>query len=297
MAGGAELRDLRDRIDGVKSTKKMTHAMEMIAASRIAEARARVEAARPYAEQITEMLRDLAGEEDVADHPLIAEREQVGTVGVVVIASDRGLAGAYNANVLRRGDRLMDQERQADREVVVYTVGRKAETHYRYRGDPPEEAWRGVSDKPSYAAAQEIGGVVMAAYESEQIDRLWLVYTDFRSAMVQEAVAAMILPVDPRDLEDDEDDEGHSAEFMFEPEPAEILERLIPSYVVHRIFAALLEAAASEHAMRQRAMKAATDNAEELIDDLQREANSARQAAITSEIAEITAGAEALQQG
>lgn len=296
MAGGAQLRDLRDRIDGVKSTKKMTHAMEMIAASRIAEARARVEAARPYAEQITEMLRDLAGEEDVADHPLIAEREQVETVGVVVIASDRGLAGAYNANVLRRGDRLMDQERQADRDIIVYTVGRKAEMHYRYRGMPPEEAWTGVSDKPSYAAAQEIGGVVMAAYESEQIDRLWLVYTDFRSAMVQEAVAAMILPVDPRDFED-EDDEGHSAEFMFEPEPAEILERLIPSYVVHRIFAALLEAAASEHAMRQRAMKAATDNAEELIDDLSREANRARQAAITSEIAEITAGAEALRQG
>ncbi|MDQ3974721.1 MAG: F0F1 ATP synthase subunit gamma [Actinomycetota bacterium] len=293
MPGGSQLRDLRDRIDGVKSTKKMTHAMEMIAASRIQEARERVQNARPYAEQITEMLRDLAAEQEVTDHPLIASREQVETVGLVVISSDRGLAGAYNANVLRRADRLVEQERQAGREIVLYTVGRKGEMHYRYRGRPPQRAWTGVSAKPSYADAQAIGEVVMDAYEAEEIDRLWLVYTEFRSAMTQVSTAAMILPVDPREFEGGD---GHTAEFMFEPEPTEILERLIPRYVEHRIFAALLESAASEHASRQRAMKAATDNAEELIEDLSREANRARQSAITTEITEITAGAEALAE-
>jgi F-type H+-transporting ATPase subunit gamma len=292
LPGAAELRAIRRRIKSVESTKKITRAMEMIAASRIQRARRAVEAARPYAKGIVQVIKDLAAENEVEDHPLLTKRDPVEKVGVVVLAGDRGLAGAYNANVLRLGQRLVYEEQDDGQEVNVYAVGRKAETFYRFRGISMTETWNGFSEKPSYEDAQRIADRVISDYIEEEIDRVWLVYTDFQSAMVQKPSRQRILPVEPTKFEGGE---GFPPQFLFEPEPSEILETLIHRYVEHQFFAALLESAASEHAMRQRAMKAATDNAEEVLGDLRREANSARQAMITTEISEIVGGAEALK--
>lgn len=293
MAGAGEVRILRRRIRSVKSTQKITHAMELIAASRIARARQAVEAARPYAEMITQVIRDLAAESEVTAHPLLTSREQINRVGVVLVTSDRGLAGAYNANVLRRAERLLKEERDAGREVALYTVGRKAESYLAYRGESIEQRWSGVSDQPTYRNAADIARAITAAFQAEEIDRVWLAYTDFRSALTQVASVAKLLPVDPLAFE------GGSAyppQYEFEPEPQTILSRLIPRYLEARIFAGLLESSASEHASRQRAMKAATDNAEEMVDNLSRQVNRARQDAITTEISEIVGGAEALSE-
>jgi F-type H+-transporting ATPase subunit gamma len=293
MAGAGELRVLRRRIRSVKSTQKITRAMELIAASRITRARNAVEAARPYAEQVTQVIRDLATESSLRDHPLLAAREDVRSVAVIVITSDRGLAGAYNTNVLRRAERIFKEEREAGREVSLYAVGRKAEVYFRYRGLAPTRVWTGVSDQPGYADAQQIGRAVTEDFVAGRVDRVWMAYTDFRSALTQVASTARLLPVDRAQLEGGQ---AFPPQFMFEPDPGEILDLLIPKYVEQRVFAGLLEGAASEHASRQRAMKAATDNAGEIIDQLTREANSARQAAITTEISEIVGGAEALSK-
>jgi len=293
MAGAGELRVLRRRIRSVKSTQKITRSFELIAASRINRAKNAVEAARPFATLVVRVIRDLSTEGEAASHPLLATRQDTRRVGVLVIASDRGLAGAYNTNVLRRAERLVRDELKEGRQVDLYTVGRKAEGYFRYRGMAPEHTWTGVSDQPKYEDAREIGQAVSRAYIDGQVDRLWMVYTDFRSALTQVTATAKLLPVERASLEGGE---AYPPQFMFEPDPATILGQLIPRYVEHRVYAGLLESAASEHASRQRAMKAATDNAGDILEDLTREANRARQAAITTEISEIVGGSEALTQ-
>jgi F-type H+-transporting ATPase subunit gamma len=293
MQGAGELRVLRRRIRSVRSTQKITRSFELIAASRINRARNAVEAARPYASLVTRVIRDLTTEVEAARHPLLAPREQTRAVGLLVIASDRGLAGAYNTNVLRRGERLLREEADAGRRVALFTVGRKAEGYFAYRGQRPSAAWSGISDQPSYEAAHEVGEAVTEAYVSGTVDRVWMVYTDFRSALSQVASTAKLLPVDPVEFEGGT---PYPPQFDFEPDPEAILSQLIPRYVEQRVYAGLLESAASEHASRQRAMKAATDNAGEIIEDLTRQMNQARQAAITTEISEIVGGAEALSQ-
>jgi F-type H+-transporting ATPase subunit gamma len=292
VPGTAELRTLRRRIRSVKNTQKITSAMELIAASRISRARQAVEQARPYAEGITQVIRDLATATDLSDHPLLVRREPVSTVGVIVITSDIGKAGAYNANVQRRADRLI-REVRANGEVALYQVASKGESYFRYRGESFVDTWTGVSDKPTYDDAAVIGERVMNDYREERIDELWLIYTDFRSSLTQVPTAARLLPVEPRSFSGGQ---AYPPQFLFEPVPEEIVERLLPRYVEHRIFAGLLESAVSEHASRQRAMKAASDNAEEIVEVLTREANRARQAAITTEITEIVGGAEALAE-
>ncbi|HVM15379.1 MAG TPA: F0F1 ATP synthase subunit gamma [Egibacteraceae bacterium] len=294
MAGAGEMRALRRRISSVKSTQQITRAMELIAASRIARARSMVESARPYAEMITRVMRDLGAESAVADHPLLAARDPIKAVGIIVISSDRGLAGAYNTNIVRRAERLMHDEREAGRDTFLYVVGRKAETYFRYREEPMEDGWASMSDKPRYADAVTIGNVVTEDYDEGKIDRVWVAYTDFRSALNQVPSVAKLLPVDPKAFAGGTE---FPPQFIFEPDPGTILRRLIPRYVEHRLYAALLESAASEHASRQRAMKAATDNAGEIVEDLTREANRARQGAVTTEISEIVGGAEALSGG
>lgn len=294
MAGAGDLRVLRRRIRSVTSTQKITRSFELIAASRIARARRAVEAARPYASLVVRVMRDLATETEAVSHPLLAPREEIRRVGLLVISSDRGLAGAYNTNVLRRAERLAATERDAGREIVLFTVGRKGEGYFRYRGQDPAEAWDGMSDQPTYGNAQEVGRRLTSAFVDGDIDRLWMVYTDFRSALTQVSSSIELLPIDPEDLAGGE---SFPPQFVFEPEPATILDQLIPRYIEQRVYAGLLESAASEHASRQRAMKAATDNAGDIIDDLTREANRARQAAITTEISEIVGGAEALSTG
>ena len=291
MPGAGELRVLRRRIRSVKSTQKITKAMELIAASRINRARRAVESARPYAVLITEAISSLAVSGEVGDHPLIAPHENINRVGIIIVTSDRGLAGAYNTNVLRRAERLAKEERDAGRDVVIYSLGRKAEMYFRYRQQTLAASWTGIADQPRFAAACEVGDKVMEDYRSGDLDRVWLVYTDFKSAMTQVTAVAQVLPVKPQEFEGGR---AFPPQFIFEPGPDDILTELIPRYVQHRIFAGLLEGAASEHASRQRAMKAASDNAGDIIEDLTREANRARQAAITTEISEIVGGAEAL---
>jgi len=296
MAGGQE-RILRGRIRSVQATKKITRAMELIAASRIVKAQQRVQAAVPYSEQITEVVRDLAAAGGSSDSPLLAEREAIKTVCYVAITADRGLCGGYNAMVLRAAEGEIKQDVQAGRGYVIVPVGRKAESYFRFRGYKLERGFAGFSDAPAYANAKEIGEHVVGLYASGAVDKVVLVYTRFISAGSQEVVLRPLVPLE-RDVVAGGDGkpgtDGASADYEYEPDPSTILDTLIPRYIEARVYAALLNAAASEHAFRQRAMKSATDNAEELIKSLSRIMNRARQDAITTEIMEIVGGAEAL---
>ncbi len=296
MAGGQE-RILRGRIRSVQATKKITRAMELIAASRIVKAQQRVQAAVPYSEQITEVVRDLAAAGGSTDSPLLAVRESVKRVCYVSITADRGLCGGYNAGVLRATEGEIKVDVLEGRNYVVVPVGRKAEGYLRFRGYHMDRAFSGFSDQPSYANAKEIGEHVVGLFARGEVDKVVLVYTRFITAGSQEVVLRPLVPLE-RDIIQGGDgkpgSDGASADYEYEPDPSSILESLIPRYVEARVYAALLNAAASEHAFRQRAMKSATDNAEELIKNLSRIMNRARQDAITTEIMEIVGGAEAL---
>ncbi len=294
MAGGQE-RVLRRRIKTVESTKKITKAMELIAASRIVKAQQRVAAARPYSERITEVIRNLAAGGAGLNHPLLNQRDDLHTVAYVSITADRGLAGGYNNNVIRATERAMRADQEAGRETKLYVVGKKAQTYFRFRGTPIEATFLGVTDQPTYEQAREIARAVANAFEDEEVDTVELVYTQFLSAGSQRVVIRRLMPLDAGRLEEAAES-GATASYEFEPDPDTILERLLPRYAEARLFAALLDASASEHAARQRAMKSATDNAEDLITTLSRAMNRARQDAITTEIMEIVGGAEALRQ-
>ena len=295
MAGGKE-RVLRRRIRSVQSTKKITRAMELIAASRIVKAQQRVAAARPYSEQITEVIRQLAASGPGLEHPLLQPRDEIKNVGFIAVTADRGLAGAYNASIIRTVERAVAERRSRGTGYSLVLAGKKAESYFRWRGYNVDYAGTGFSEQPHYENACGLADVVIEKYENGEIDEVQLVYTRFLSMGSQRVVSRKLLPLDPGVIAERSDDEGPSAVYEFEPEPTEILERLLPQYVEARVFAALLEAAASEQAARQRAMKAATDNAEELIKNLSVDANKLRQAGITTEIMEIVGGAEALRQ-
>ena len=294
MAGSGQIRQLRRRIRSVKSTQKITRAMEMIAASRIVKAQRRVQQARPYAEQITEVIKGLAVSGEVREHPLLRLHEQVPRVAVVVNTSDRGLAGAYNANVLKVAERTMRDEEAAGREVDLFIIGRKGDGYFSYRGRRARSRWQGISDTPSIDAAAEVAQTVMDRYADGQYARVWVVYTDFRSSFVQLPVRMELLPVKPEEFAGGRE---IAPEFIFEPSQQQLLDRLIPRYVEAKVFHSLLESSASEHAARQRAMKSATDNASDVAGKLNRVMNQARQDQITTEISEIVGGAEALSQG
>jgi len=296
MAGGQE-RILRGRIRSVQATKKITRAMELIAASRIVKAQQRVQAAVPYSEQITEVVRDLAAAGGSTENPLLALRETVKKVCYVAIAADRGLCGGYNAGVLRATEAEIKVDVLAGRDYVVVPVGRKAEGYMRFRDYHLGRAFNGFSDQPSYADAKAIGEYVVGLYASQEVDKVVLIYTRFITAGSQEVVLRPLVPLEQQVIQGGDGrpgTDGASADYEFEPDPSSILETLIPRYIEARVYAALLNAAASEHAFRQRAMKSATDNAEELIKNLSRIMNRARQDSITTEIMEIVSGAEAL---
>lgn len=292
---GAKLRVVRRRIRSVRSTMKITRAMELIAASRILRAQARVVAARPYAELLTRAMEDVARQTGRLVHPLLEERPEPRAAGVLVLTSDRGLAGAYNANVLKRAEDLMDRLRGRGLELVLYVSGRKGVSYFGFRGQRVERSWTGHSEVPPYAVAEEIGAEVVRAFSERRIDELHAVYTDFRSAFTIRPTDKRFLPIAPEEVVAGEAGRPHP-EYIFEPAPAAILDDLLPQYVTTKIYAALLESAASEHAARQRAMKSATENAEDLIKVLTRIANQARQAEITTEIMEVVGGAEAIRQ-
>jgi F-type H+-transporting ATPase subunit gamma len=293
VAGSGQIRQLRRRIRSVKNTQKITRAMEMIAASRIMKAQRRVIEARPYAEQITTIIKGLAASNAMAGHPLLREWDDTDRVAVVVLTSDRGLAGAYNANILKRADALVEDAEERGHQVDLFLVGSKAQQHYRFRGRTPVESWTGMSDQPGYPDAQAVATRVIDGFGEGTWREVHLAYTDFRSALTQVPATMRLLPLEEAEFEGGEE---IPAEFDFEPNAEEILGLLIPRYVEAKIFHGLLESAASEHASRQRAMKAATDNAEEVVSKLTRVMNQARQDQVTTELTEIVGGAAALAE-
>lgn len=296
MAGGQE-RILRGRIKSVQATKKITRAMELIAASRIVKAQQRVVAAVPYSDMITEVVRDLSAAGAGSDAPLLAGRPEVKNVCYVVLSADRGLCGGYNSGVLRATEGEIKEDALKGRGHTVVAVGRKAEGYFRFRGYNIGQSFTGFTDNPTYSIAKEIGEYVTGLYESGEVDRVELVYTRFVSAGSQEVVQRPLVPLDSQVTEGGDGKSETGRDYEFEPTPETILETLLPRYVEARVYAALLNAAASEHAFRQRAMKSATDNAEELIKTLSRIMNRARQDSITTEIMEIVGGAEAMSAG
>jgi F-type H+-transporting ATPase subunit gamma len=277
----------------VQSTMKITRAMELIASSRILRAQARVEAARPYALQLSAAMQDLAAHASSISHPLLDVREQPAKAGVLVVTSDRGLAGSYNSNVLKVGEQAIDDARGRGLEPVVYAIGKKAVGYFRFRGVPMRQTWQGFSEVPPYEKAEEIGRALIEDFSAGEIDELSCAYTDFRSAFTLRATLQRFLPIAPEEVSGTGQDHV-DPEYLFEPEPEQILDHLLPQYLITKVYAALLESAASENAARRRAMKAATDNAEDIIKILTRQANRARQDEITTEISEIVGGAEAL---
>ncbi|HEY4377820.1 MAG TPA: F0F1 ATP synthase subunit gamma [Acidimicrobiales bacterium] len=294
MAGGQE-RVLRRRIKSVQSTKKITKAMELIAASRIAKAQERVVAARPYAERITAVIRNLAAAGAGGDSPLLKQREDVQSVAYVVVTADRGLAGGYNSTVIRLAERALLADREAGRETHLITVGKKAWGYFRFRGYDVEQSFTGFSENPTYEDARGVASYVAERFDSGEFHEVKLAYTQFLSMGTQNAKLSPYMPLDTSEITTEASD-GPKADYEFEPEPSEILARLLPRYAEARLFAALLDAAASEQAARQRAMKSATENAQDMIVRLSRVMNRARQDSITTEIMEIVGGAEALRQ-
>src|SRR3954454_17285475 len=292
---GAKLRVIRRRMRSVNSTMKITRAMELIAASRIVKAQGRVEASRPYAERLTAAMEDVARQSAELSDPLLEERPDPRVTGVLVVTSDRGLAGAYNSNVLRRAEQVMADVRRRGLSPVPYVVGKKGVSYFRFRGVAMQATWSGVSEVPPYEAAVEIGRRLIADYAHRTIDELHVVYTDFRSAFTLRTTDKRFLPIAPEEVGGAATAGEPSASYIFEPEPDAILGELLPQYLVTKVYSAMLESAASESASRRRAMKAATDNADELIKVLSRVANQERQAEITTEISEIVGGAEALK--
>ncbi len=298
---GAQIREYRQRIRSVSSIKKITRAMELMAASRVVKARQRVEDTTPYAQAITRALSACATHSDI-EHPLTTEAEVPCRAAVLIIASDRGLAGAYSASVLKESEQLVEKLRQENKEVVPYLYGRKSVGFYKFRRREYAQAWEGNTDAPHYERAEEIADVLTEAFLTPQdeggVDEVHVVYTRFRSMVTQEPRTLRLLPMEVVDEADAADSSHSSSELLplyeFEPSPEEVLDAVLPQYVRHRIFNCMLQAAASELAARQRAMKSATDNAEELIKTYTRLANQARQAEITQEISEIVGGANAL---
>ena len=288
----AQLRDTTRRIKSVEAIKKITRAMELIAASRIPRAQARVQGSQPYTAKLIEVIENVGAAGAGASH-MLAERREPETVGVLIISSDRGLAGAYASNIIRMAEVRIKELERDDKDVLVFAVGKKAHSYFRYREYRIERSFLGVTDTPGYGDARALANMVMAAYADKRIDALECFYTMYESALTQTPSHTELLPITPPELADDEE---VRASYEFEPSPDEILSRLLPSYVEAIIFNMLLEASASEHSARRRAMKAATDNAEELIKTLTVQKNRARQAEITTAITEIVGGAEALAE-
>jgi F-type H+-transporting ATPase subunit gamma len=319
----ASLRVLRRRIRSSRNIAQITKAQETVATSRISKAQARVESSRPYVEEFTNVLTQ-ASKAAATDHPLLVARENVTRVGVLVVTSDRGLCGGYNANVLRLANRRVNEITEAGHEPMLFVVGRKGRDFFRFRKREIAQSWTGFSELPQYENAVSVADSLASAFlaggentieapgEDEDppvvapeevqglsgVDELHVIFTAFSSMLSQTPEARQIAPLSLEELDGSDDDEEGSdsgdAEYDFEPEADQLFDVLLPKYLRTRVFAALLDAAASESAARRRAMKAATDNANELIDDLTREANQARQAQITQEISEIVGGADAL---
>ncbi|MFC9680774.1 F0F1 ATP synthase subunit gamma [Streptomyces sp. NPDC056948] len=295
---GAQLRVYKRRIRSVSATKKITKAMEMIAASRVVKAQRKVAASTPYATELTRAVSAVATGSNTK-HPLTTEAENPTRVAVLLLTSDRGLAGAFNSNAIKAAEKLTAQLEGEGKEVVIYIVGRRGLAHYNFRERKVAESFTGFTDQPSYADAKKVAAPLIEAIETETaeggVDELHIVYTEFVSMMTQTAVEARLLPLSLEEVAEEAKPKGEILPlFDFEPSAEDVLDALLPRYVESRIYNALLQSAASKHAATRRAMKSATDNAGDLIENLTRLANQARQAEITQEISEIVGGASAL---
>ena len=298
------VREYRAKIRSVESTKKITRAMELIAASRIIKAQQRAQSAAPYARELTRAVSAVATFSNV-EHALTTEPENPTRAAILVVTSDRGLAGAYSSSVLREAERLAEKLREEGKEIDLYVTGRKGQAYYKFRNRDIVQSWTGFSDQPTYDIASDVGATLISAFVNETgeepeegtapgVDEVHVVYTRFRSMMLQEPTAVRLLPLEVVEGEEKPHEEDLLPLYEFEPSAEEVLDTLLPRYVQSRVFFALLQAAASELAARQKAMKSATDNAEELIKKYKRIANQARQAGITQEISEIVGGVNAL---
>ncbi len=295
---GAQLRVYRRRMRSVKATKKITKAMELISASRIVKAQQRVSASTPYANELTRAVSAVASYSST-NHPLTTASENPRRAAILIISADRGMAGAYSTNAIKEGESLAALLRERGLEVSNFLVGRKAVNYYKFRNREMAGTWTGFSDNPTYENAKEVSDALLTAFLADStesklgVDEIHIIFTQFKSMLTQEATAKRMIP-----LEVVESSEvvptGLLPMYEFEPNAGEVLNALLPRYIEARIFNAMLQSAASEHAARRRAMKSATDNAEDLIKSLTRLANAARQAEITQEISEIVGGADAL---
>jgi F-type H+-transporting ATPase subunit gamma len=286
------LQDLKRQIQSVNNTAKMTQALQTISAIKLNKARAHLDRARPYTDNVEEMMREIADRAQ-SDTLLLVGRDEVNNVAICTVTSDRGLAGAFNAQVLRR---TMELRGEQDAEIVQIVTGRKAREFFRFRRMGVEEAYIGFSDSPSYEKAREIGSRLTQLFEGEEADMVYLVYNRFKNALVQQPTATRILPIASEDTDEDNEEEENGSDIPFEfiPEPEELLKRLVPKYVETLVFRALLESAAGEHGARMTAMKSASDSANEMSEELTMQLNKMRQAAITQEIIEIASAAEAI---
>ncbi len=292
---GAQQRVYRQRINSTTSLKKIFSAMELIATSRIAKARAAVAASTPYANAITRAVSAVATL-STTEHPLITERPQVKRAAILVLTSDRGMAGAYSANALKAAERLTELLRERNVEPITYVVGRKGAAFYRFRRRPMAAEWTGISEAPTYAVAKEIGDTLVSAFlaDSEPVDEIHVVFTRFISMVTQEPEVIRLLPLEVIEGDEAPEPEDVLPLYEFEPSADEVFDSLLPRYISSRILNCLQQACASEQAARQRAMKSAADNAQDLIRLNTRLANQARQSEITQEISEIVGGADAL---
>ncbi len=304
----ASIRELRSRIRSVQSTKKITKAQELIATSRITRAQARVKAALPYSREMTAVLSELASNAGSLDHPLLSERENPKRAAILVITSDRGMCGGYNANVLRATRELISLVKEEGKEPVLFVMGQKGVGFFSFRGQTVEDSWTGFSQSPDYADAAQATDFLVELFLAgsgeqvarpdgegslEGVDEIHLVYTKFVSMLTQNPEVRRVAPLVVTEQGENED-ALESRNYAFEPGAESLLDALLPKYVATRVYSALLDSSASESAARRTAMKAATDNAEELAKSLSREANQLRQAQITQEISEIVGGSSAL---
>jgi F-type H+-transporting ATPase subunit gamma len=298
-------RDVRNRISSVKNIQKITRAMEMVAAARLRRAEQRIEALRPYADAIRRMTRQAAqAAGDVPRLPILAEHDQVNTVGLLVVAGDRGLAGAFNSNAVRAGVRAASEHAENGAKALFFASGRRPASSLAFRGQDVAESFTGFTDRPSYADARKIAERLMAAYIDDEVDQVEIFYNGYISPLSQVIRRETLLPLQRASVLDDDEDEDQDGEddsnsqkralVEYEPDPEDILKRLVPDYVEISVYRALLESTASEHGARMTAMRNASENARTLIDDYTLEMNRARQAEITQEIMEVVAGAEGL---
>src|SRR5215207_3549237 len=305
----ANLKDIRGRIASVKNIRKITRAMEMVAAARLRRAEQRIEHLRPYADALRRMTaRAAQAAENIPNLPIPEEKDEVNTVGILLITGDRGLAGPFNSQIIRAGNRRLRELQDDGKQVLWYAVGRRGVSSLQFRTFDLDASWTGFTDRPSFADARAVADGLASAYVDDKVDRVEVFYNGYISPVNQEVRHETLLPLQQADViaQDEDGDNGEKGEgeeenihsralWIYEPDPEEILARLVPDYVEISIYRAMLESTASEHGARMSAMRNASDNAAELIDDLTLAANRQRQAEITQEIMEVVAGAEGLR--